>query len=154
MRDTVISLKEYHAELQQDRERDRHEQYIIVRRRDTVPLGTIFSYGYSKHDGHVFITCFVERSFLSIGYGVEATALFGPYLMEEYGLYKIYMDVYADNMGSLRSLLRYGFQVEGRFVGHRVVDGKHRDVVRLAAYQETVQRARRFALRLGASEQD
>lgn len=154
MRNTTISLEEYRIELECDKASDRHEQYLIIRKRDEHPIGTVFSYGFAEHDGHLFITCYIEQAYSQMGYGVDATALFGCYLAEEYGLHKIYADVYGDNARSLRLLTRFGFQEEGRFIGHRLVEGARRDIVRLACYQQVFESARKLVLRLGAHEEN
>ncbi len=151
-RDFFVTREQFVEELSKDREGDRHEQYMIVRKRDKLPIGTIFSYGYSECDGHVFVTCFIDTPCVGKGYGVHATALFVTYLSLEYGIYKVYMDVYADNLASLYLLSRFGLREEGRFAGHRVHRGKRRDVIRLAGFGPSFCKAKALALRFGAIE--
>jgi len=150
-RDGVVTRPEYLAELESDRRRDRHEQYLVFDRHSNKPVGTVYSYGYSSLDGHVFMTAYIDDRFRGFGYGAHAVALFSTYLFQEYGLFKIYTDVYSDNALSVRPLLRFGFKKEGHFVGHRIKNGKRLDMIRLAAHKEILEKAREFSLRLGAA---
>lgn len=146
----VISFSDFVSELDYDFSIDRHEQYIVCKKTANTPIGTIFSYNFSKYDKHLFITLYLEKKFTNFGYGVDAFLLLACYVMEEYELFKIYTDVYAHNIESLNSLQRWGLKEEGRFVGHRLVKGKRVDMLRLAMYQTDLPKAKELALSLGS----
>ncbi len=145
-----ISFNDFVKELDYDFRVDRHEQYIVCKKTTSVPIGTIFSYNFSEYDKHLFITLYLEKEFTNFGYGVDAFLLLSCYVMEEYDLFKIYTDVYAHNVKSLKPLLKGGFREEGRFIGHRFVDGKRVDILRLAMYQSDLPRAKELAQSLGS----
>jgi RimJ/RimL family protein N-acetyltransferase len=146
-------MEEFRVELEKDFAFDRHEQYIICRRSDSMPVGTIFSYGLNRFDGHVFITTFLEDDYVGSGFGAEAFILFAIYLIQKFGLFKIYADVYEYNLLSMKTLLKWGFKEEGRFKQHRVYNDRRWDMVRLAVYATDLERALRFGRRLGIEEE-
>ena len=134
MRKYRVSLEEFSEELKKDFEMDRHVQFLIFRKQDMQPIGTIYSYSYSKRDGHCFITTYIIPGMHSRGYGAEAFANFMKHLIDVFCLFKIYNDVYTFNSDSLRMLLKAGFQIEGTFKGHRMFNEVRYDLVRLAFF--------------------
>lgn len=148
----VVSLGEFEDELKTDFERDRHEQYCIVRRRDDRPIGTLYSYELSTQDGHGFVSACLEPAQIGFGYGAQALLLFVVHLFEAYGLFKVYADVYAHNLTSAKAVERWGFKEEGRFIGHRLHAGARYDLVRYAVYADSLERARRLVYRLGGED--
>ena len=83
-----------------------------------------------------------------MGYGAEAFALFMLHLFENLDLHKVYAEVYSYNEFSLSCLKSAGFVEEGRFKGHRLLNGKRHDLVRLAFFSTELPRLRRFIDRL------
>lgn len=136
MRKNPVSFEEFNQELRGDFERDRHIQFVIFRKQDMEPIGTIYSYSYSGRDGHCFITTYIISSLRSRGYGVEAFANFMQYLFDTFHLFKIYNDAYDFNSDSLKMLQRAGFEIEGTFKGYRMFDGQRYDLVRLSFFVE------------------
>lgn len=131
-----INLDDFKKELSDDFERDRHAQMMIVRKANEEPIGTIYSYGYKKVDGYIFITTFLSKKCRANGYGPEAFALFAKHLFGELSLYKIYMEVYEYNNSSLSCARGAGFTQEGCFGGHRLFNGERYDLLRYAIYKE------------------
>lgn len=131
-----IGIKEFDREMENDFSYDRHKQFLIYRKSDPIsPIGTIYSYNFNSVDGHAFVTTYIAESDEKRGFGVLAFATFCQYLFETFSLFKIYTEAYEYNVASLGQMLRGGMIEEGRFGGHRLVDGRRWDLVRLALYR-------------------
>ncbi len=128
-----VSLQEFEAELRMDLSRDRHCQFMVVKRGKRI--GTVFSYGLNRTDGHAFVTIYFPRKWRRKGYGAEAMVALLEYLFRECQLYKVYAEVYAYNSESLDALRTAGFIEEGRFHGHRLHSGERFDLVRFALFR-------------------
>ncbi len=130
----AVTYSEFISELEYDFYHSRHEQYIIRRKYDLTPIGTIFSYEYNHSDGFVFITTFISSQFKNSLFGVEAHLLMIYQLFFRFeGLFKIYCDVYFGNKTSLSLLKRGGYEIEGIFKNQKKnVDNSREDVIRLA----------------------
>lgn len=152
MRKNLVSFEEFAQELYSDFEKDRHVQFVIFRRRDMKPIGTIYSYSYSKRDAYCFITTYITSLFEDRGYGAESFANFMGYLFDMFGLFKIYNDVYDFNTDSLKMLQKAGFKIEGVFRGHRLFDGQRHDLIRLAFFAEQKVKLVNFLTRLKFSK--
>jgi len=139
-----VSLEEFKKELQQDFERDRHLQMMIVLKRTGNPIGTIYSYGLKEADGYLFVTTFLEVAHQKMGYGAEAFAVFVQYLFTKYSVFKIYLEVYEYNHESLAVMRSACLSEEGRFRGHRKLDGRRYDTIRFAVYHEDLERFQDF----------
>jgi RimJ/RimL family protein N-acetyltransferase len=149
IRRNKINLDDFKKELERDFQRDRHVQMMIIRKKDGVPIGTVYSYGYRKTDGYAFITIFLSREYQFSGYGIEAIALFLWYLFSEFLLFKIYMEVYEYNTQSLSCICGAGFAEEGRFSKHRLFKGIRYDLLRFAVYRDkNLQQIKMFLRRL------
>lgn len=134
-RQAQVAKEAFIKELQTDFRRDRHKQFMIVRRRGDVQVGTIYSYNLNLTDGYVFITTFLDEKYRRVGYGAFAFALFCEHLFMECGLYKVYCDVYSYNNYSIKTMLNGGFVEEGRFREQKFLDGHRYDVIRLALFK-------------------
>lgn len=131
-----VSIEEFKTELTSDLGKDRHTQFLIVRSGEYI--GTMYSYNYNRTDGHAFVTTFLCGLWRNRGCGAEAMIVFLEYLFREFGLYKVYADVYTYNRESLNALTSGGFTEEGRFRGHRLYGGERYDLVRLAFYRSQI----------------
>lgn len=145
-RRNLVDIVQFRRELRSDLEKDRHLQCIILRKQN--PVGTIYSYNLNQTDGYVFVTLYITEPFCKRGYGAETLGLFTLYLFQEFGLYKIYVEVYSYNWSVLQALLKSGFEEEGRFKGHRVFENRRYDLVRLAFFRDKLEHVRRFVERL------
>mgnify|MGYP003393517102 CR=1 FL=1 len=132
-RRNFVSLDEFRSELSYDFSRDRHLQFMIVRKGECI--GTIYSYSLNRTDGHAFVTTYVAKDWRDKGCGAEAMAIFLEYLFREYGLYKVYAEVYSYNLESIRALTSGKFVEEGRFCGHRLHNGERHDLIRLTFFR-------------------
>lgn len=144
-----ISIQEFYEEINNDFQRDRHFQCLILRKQDHVPMGTIFSHCYNKDDKYTFVTTFIDDTFQRAGYGAEAVPLFLSFLFRTYKLYKIYMDVYEYNNASLSAMQNSQiFCEEGRFKKQKRIERKRYDVIRFACYRKSLQKISDFLVRI------
>lgn len=133
-----IDLKNFSEELKQCFARGRHWQSMIRDEAGT-PLGTIYSYDYSKRNKYCFVTTYVEVG-RSTGVGLVATLRFCAALFRAEELYKIYFDVHEYNDAVKDMLERCGLNIEGEFKGHCEFKGTRYDTFRFALYRETLDR--------------
>lgn len=133
----------------------RHLQFLIVRKKDQSPIGTIYSFNLDLTDGNLFVNVFIDERFERCGYGAEAVALITCYLFDHLPLHKIYFEVFAYNALSHSTMQNAGFIEEGRFKEHRFYGGQRHDVIRLAVYRNLLEeRIRPFLKRVQARKTD
>ncbi len=142
-KDSKISYEEFIREFQRDA-KVRQVQSVVVEKINNTPIGLIFSHSMSRDNGHCFINLYVDEAFQVRGYGVQAFALLFCYLFEHYSLHKIYFEVFEYNALSLSSLTTAGFTEEGRFREHKFHNGKRHDVLRFAAYRNSIPRFKKI----------
>lgn len=131
------TLEAFRQELERDFSIDRYAQFMI-RRRDRA-VGTIYVYGMNQRDGHAFITTYIAPNENSKGAGVLAFTMLAHYLFVHHNLYKVYADVYAHNIHSMRCFeAKHQFIVEGRFKGHSLFRGTRYDLVRFALFRQSL----------------
>jgi RimJ/RimL family protein N-acetyltransferase len=139
-RKNTVTMDGFKKELERDFRSDRHAQYIILRRSDQEPIGTIYSYNLNLSDGNVFVSTYLKRGSRSRLYGFEAVTAFCLWLFETHPeIYKLYMDVYEYNQISLSSLRKAGFKEEGRFKEHRLFENRRWDMFRLSFYRSQIE---------------
>lgn len=131
----LITDQEFQQELERQFAIDRHEQVILIAANGTA-IGTLFSYDYSRSDGHLFVSAYLDEKVRNRGFGVYALLVFSRWLFDGLRLFKIYADVYTTNSRVIAQLRRAGASEEGRFKGHRKCNGLRVDVIRFAVYQE------------------
>ena len=73
-----------------------------------------------------------DKSQWSKGYATEAVRAVTHYAFETLKLHRIHADYYALNAGSARVFEKSGYEIEGVFKEHMVVDGSYMDSVRIA----------------------
>ncbi len=73
-----------------------------------------------------------DKSQWSKGYATEAVRAVTHYAFETLKLHRIHADYYALNVGSARVFEKSGYEIEGVFKEHMVVDGSYMDSVRIA----------------------
>ncbi|QQR82333.1 GNAT family N-acetyltransferase [Candidatus Campbellbacteria bacterium] len=133
-----VTFQEFISEIRADFSKDRHEQWIILRKPSRGPVGTVYTYNFDKDGKHSFLSLYAVPRLWGSGLGVECLALLAEYLFGEFELYKLYMDVYEYNARVVSALTKAGLSVEGRFRGHRLLRGKRYDVVRFALYPDVL----------------
>lgn len=100
-------------------------------------VGFIISYGYSPNDGHIKMMEYVEENYRRCGYAGLACLKFLQMLFKHYALRKIYTEVYAFNVESIRAHIGAGFQEEARLKDYRFYDGKYWDFITYSISRET-----------------
>lgn len=130
-----VDFHAFEKELAYDFSHDRHEQYLIRKKQNKEPIGTIFSYNYNRVDEYIFVTTYISEPFQGAVYGAEAHALMLRQLFERHHLHKVYCDVYGHNTLSLRTLKNAGYQIEGSFREHcKNRDNSRSDLIRLSIF--------------------
>ena len=70
------------------------------------------------------------------GIGTAAAKLALAYAFEELGLNRVYLRVFADNLGAIKSYEKAGFRYEGTFRQDVMIDGVGEDIVFMAILRE------------------
>lgn len=112
-------------------------QMIIVLSDDDRPIGSVYirdiDMEHRKAEYGVFIG---ETDCLGQGYGTEAAELMAEYAFEFLGLHKLMLRVYADNERAIKSYEKAGFVKEAYLKDDVFVQGKYRDIVLMAIFNE------------------
>lgn len=143
-RRTRISYDEFVDEMRGDFFYNGREQFLIFRKKENLPVGTIYVYNTSHADRHCFISAFVLPRYRNVGIGIRAAGLLLEHLFTRSNLYKVYMDVYSYNKTVTQALERIGATPEGTFHGHRLLRNRRYDVCRFAIYPDILLRHQTF----------
>jgi len=115
-------------------------QFIIV----TDELGDVGSVYLRDIDGRhrkaefgIFIG---ESAARGKGFGTAATLKVLKHAFRELDLNKVFLRVFTDNVGAIKSYERVGFTKEGCFAEDVIVDGKPRDMVFMALLKSQYER--------------
>lgn len=82
-----------------------------------------------------------EPSARGRGVGTAAAKLMLAYCFGEEKLHRVYLRAFADNRQAIRSYEKAGFVQEGLFRDDVCIDGKYRDIVRMAAVRTDEEKA-------------
>lgn len=112
-------------------------QMIIVLCDGDRPIGSVYvrdiDMEHKKAEYGVFIG---ETDCLGKGYGTEAAELMREYAFQFLGLHKLMLRVYADNERAIKSYEKAGFVKEAYLKDDVFVQGKYRDIVLMAVFNE------------------
>lgn len=112
-------------------------QMIIVRSEDERPIGSVYvrdiDMEHKKAEYGIFIG---ETDCMGKGYGTEAAELMVQYAFEYLGLHKIMLRVFAENERAIKSYEKAGFVKEAYLKDDVCVQGKYRDIVLMAIFNE------------------
>ncbi len=112
-------------------------QMIIVLNEGDRPIGSVYvrdiDMEHKKAEYGVFIG---EMDCLGKGYGTEAAELMREYAFGFLGLHKLMLRVYADNERAIKSYEKAGFIREAYLKDDVFVQGKYRDIVLMAVFNE------------------
>lgn len=112
-------------------------QMIIVLNEGDRPIGSVYvrdiDMEHKKAEYGVFIG---EMDCLGKGYGTEAAELMREYAFAFLGLHKLMLRVYADNERAIKSYEKAGFIREAYLKDDVFVQGKYRDIVLMAVFNE------------------
>ena len=105
-------------------------QFIVCRNEDQKPIGCTYLRDYDsyvrKAEYGVFLGEVEERG---KGLGKEVLELTLQFAFEELKLHKVSARAFADNLPSVMSFLRCGFEKEGHFKEEEYINGEYRDIV-------------------------
>lgn len=135
-RQTLNNISSFITELQNDFERDKHLQFLIVYN-DTY-VGTIYSYSYNSFDKYCFLTVFIDEVYTNKGIALKTCIYFIRHLFIEYKLFKVYFDTYSYNKNVLKILKKLKLSCEGNFIKQRLSKDNRFDVLRFAVYKEDI----------------
>lgn len=103
-------------------------QFIIEDIRTGTPVGSVYLRDIDTANEKAEFGIFLG-DFRGKGYGTEATKLILQYAFETLNLHRVFLRVFADNTGAIRSYEKAGFVFEGRFRDDVKISGLFRDVV-------------------------
>jgi RimJ/RimL family protein N-acetyltransferase len=83
-----------------------------------------------------------EAEYRDKGYGTDALRLILRYAFDELNLYRVGLDVIADNARAIRAYEKVGFRREGAIRGAVARDGKRFDLILMGVLREEWQEAR------------
>jgi len=98
-------------------------------------IGNIRLFNFStKHKRAELGIMLFNKSQWSKGYGTEALNAITNYAFNELKLHKICADYYSVNVASSKMFKKAGFEIEGVFKEHFLLDGNYVDSVRVAKF--------------------
>lgn len=119
-------------------QKNRKFQYVIENKNDNKIIGLIYCHSLNTTNKNCFINLYIDEEYEVKGYGVQSFGLFLEMLFEQENMYKVYMEVYSNNRLSLSSLESCKFEKEGIFKGHVMLHNEKIDLIRFAAYEESL----------------
>lgn len=110
------------------------DQFIIVDKRQELPVGTVFLKEISREHLRAEYAIFIgEESARGRGIGSEAARLMTEYGFGRLGLNRLYLYVFASNVRAIASYRSAGFREEARLREHyRRKDGTFADVLMMS----------------------
>ncbi len=100
-------------------------------------IGNIRLFNFSaKHKRAELGIMIFDKSQWSKGYGAESLMAITNYAFSELKLHKICADYYSVNVASSEMFKKAGFEIEGVFKEHFLLDGEHVDSVRIAKFNK------------------
>ncbi len=112
-------------------------QFIIETTADSRAVGSVYLRDidrvHSKAEYGIFIG---DIGDMGRGYGPGATELILRYAFEELCLNKVFLRVFADNLRAINSYKRCGFIIEGSFAQDVRIEGRYRDMIFMAKFNE------------------
>ena len=118
-------------------ETGRAVQMIICEEGTDRPLGSVYvrdiDRQHRKGEYGIFIG---EDDARGRGVGTQAARLMTAYAFGELKLHKLYLRVFADNAGAIRSYEKAGFVQEGYLKEEVLIDGGYRDMIWMAVLNQ------------------
>ncbi len=112
-------------------------QFIIEDLRTGQPVGSVYFRDIDKEHKKAEYGIFIgEDSAVGKGLGSEAARMAVEYGFEKLMLHKIFLRVFADNLGAIRSYEKAGFVKEGYFKDDVCIDGEFKDLIFMAIVNE------------------
>lgn len=116
---------------------ERGHQFIVCRKDDDKPIGSIFFRDIDRKNRKAEYGMFLgEETEKGKGIGCEIATLMSDFGFTSLNFHKITARILADNKASLYSNFKAGFVQEGCLKEDVLIDGKFRDVILVAKYKE------------------
>ncbi len=77
-----------------------------------------------------------DRDYMNRGYGRDVVRLLTRYAFRLLNIEKVYLTTNGSNVRAQKSFAAAGFEIEARLRRHIWIDGRHDDLVYMAAYRE------------------
>ena len=100
-------------------------------------IGNIRLFNFNKYHKRVeFGIMIFDKLQWSKGYGTEVLNAISDYIFKDFKLHKICADYYSVNAASAKMFKKAGFEIEGLFKDHFLLDGEYIDSVRIAKFSK------------------
>ena len=110
-------------------------QFII--HAEDIPIGTIFLKNIDRDNAKAEFGIFIgEKEAHGKGYGTIAAKLITDFGFRELALNKIYLLVFEDNKGAIKSYKKAGFTEEGLLRQDHYKNGRFQNVLRMAVFKD------------------
>lgn len=108
-------------------------QYIIEDKTTNDPVGSVYLKDMSKKNKNAEYGIFIgEDSARGKGFGSETANLFSQFGLNTLGLHRIFLRVFAENKGAIKSYKKAGFVIEGIARDMVFMNDQYRDIVFMA----------------------
>lgn len=114
---------------------DRVEAQYLVASGDQV-IGLVSAFEADHRNRHAHVAAVSAAGWVGSGAVAWAMTTFVTGLFRDFDFRKLYAEVLASNLERFWSGTGQRFHLEGRLAGHEYVDGRHEDLLVLAAYAE------------------
>lgn len=105
-------------------------QFIVCRKEDDKPIGCTYLRDYDSYTRKAEYGVFIgEPEEKGKGLGKEMLNLTLQFAFGELQLHKVYARAFADNMPSVMSFLKCGFEKEAHLRDEEFINGQYRDIV-------------------------
>ena len=100
-------------------------------------IGNIRLFNFSRHKRTELSIMLWDKAQWSKGYGAESILAVCDYAFNDLKLHKICADFYSVNIASAKMFFKAGFEIEGVFQDHFLLDGEYVGSVRIAKFNKT-----------------
>jgi len=108
-------------------------QYIIEDKNSNMPVGSVYFRDINKRNKSAEYGVFIgEDAARGKGLGSETAGLFARFGLQVVGLHRIFLRVFAENKGAIKSYKNAGFIVEGVARDMVYLDERYQDIVFMA----------------------
>lgn len=118
-------------------ETGRAVQFMIVRRKDDKPIGSVYLRDIDRIHSRAEYGIFIgEKEALGQGYGTWAAKMMIRYAFRNEGLHKLMLRVLAENKQAIRSYEKAGFVKEAYLKDEVFLEGQYKDVIYMAVLND------------------
>ena len=108
-------------------------QFIVCRIEDDTPVGCTYLRDYDRENNKIEYGVFLgSEDMKGKGIGTEILGLTLQFAFETLNVHKVFARAFADNVASVNSFLKGGFEKEAYLKDEVFVNGEYRDIVFLA----------------------